>query len=230
MPGIIAHLTIANKILQECPELVCDVSTFYLGSVAPDTIESKVGCTRNDKKRVHLREEIKDVEWLNNEKMFLFKNRIRHFADEIISKSGRSQRDFNIGYLVHLLTDEWSYRTIRQTILRKANAMNVLETDGEFFEMMSNDLEAMDYYLLNSNEDIAKILTRVLSQEPTNDLLGFIEKEYIKGSIQWWSNSYLVNIKQKTLKHLSEIDVSDFVDIAAQEILAEIKSLLISVF
>ena len=76
MPGIIAHLTIANKILQECPELVCDVSAFYLGSVAPDTIESKIGCTRNDKKRVHLREEIKDVEWLNNEKMFLFKNRI----------------------------------------------------------------------------------------------------------------------------------------------------------
>ena len=31
MPGIIAHLTIANKILQERPELVCAVSAFYLG-------------------------------------------------------------------------------------------------------------------------------------------------------------------------------------------------------
>ena len=129
MPGIIAHLTIANKILQERPELVCDVSAFYLGSVAPDTIESKVGCTRNEKKRVHLREGIKDIEWLNNEKMVLFKNRIRRFADEIISKSSKNQRDFNIGYLVHLLTDEWSYRTIRQTIVKKANAMNILEAD-----------------------------------------------------------------------------------------------------
>ncbi len=226
MPGIIAHLAIANKILQERPELVCDVSAFYLGSVAPDTIESKVGCSRNDKKRVHLRDGIRDVEWLSNEKMLLFKNRIQRFADENISNSGRSQRDFNIGYLVHLLTDEWSYRTIRQTILRKANAMNVLEADREFFYMMANDLEALDYYLLNSNEEIAKILVRVLSQEPMHDLAGFIEKEYIKGSIQWWSNSYLVNIKQKALTYLSETDISDFVDIAVQEILAEIKSLL----
>lgn len=134
---------------------------------------------------------------------------------------------WNIGYLVHLLTDEWNHRTIRQTMLRKANAMNVLESDREFFYMMTNDLEALDNYLLNSNEEIGEILARLLSQGAQYALAGFIEKEYIEGSIQWWSSSYLVNIKQRALKYISEADITDFIDIATQEILSEIKSLLL---
>lgn len=226
MSNTIAHLAVANRILKEHPALVHNVAAFYLGSVAPDTIGSKVGCSRDDKKRVHLRDGIRDAEWLNNEKMGLFKNRIQHFVDEHISNSDGSQRDFNIGYLVHLLTDEWNHRTIRQTMLKKANAMNVSESDREFFYMMTNDLEALDNYLLNSNDEIGEILTRLLSQGAQYALVGFIEKEYIEGSIQWWRNSYLVNIKQRALKYISEDDITDFVDIATQEILAEIKLLL----
>ena len=226
MSNTIAHLAVANRILKEHPSLVHNVAAFYWGSIAPDTIGSKVGCSRDDKKRVHLRDGIRDIEWLNNEEMCLFKNRIQRFVDEHISNSDGSQRDFNIGYLVHLLTDEWNHRTIRQTMLKKANAMNILESDREFFYMMTNDLEALDNYLLNSNEEIGEILARLLSQGAQYALEGFIEKDYIDRSIQWWSNTYLVNIKQRTLKYISEADITDFVDIATQEILAEVKSLL----
>lgn len=226
MSNTIAHLAVADRILKEYPALVHNVAAFYLGSVSPDTIGSKVGCSRDDKKRVHLRDGIRDAEWLNNEKMDLFKNRIQHFVDEHISNLDGNQRDFNIGYLVHLLTDEWNHRTIRQSMLKKANAMNVLESDREFFYMMANDLEALDNYLLNNNEEIREILARLLNQGAQYALVGYIEKEYIEGSIQWWSNSYLVNIKKRELKYICEADISDFIDIATQEILAEIKSLL----
>lgn len=226
MSNTIAHLAVANRILKEHPTLVHDASAFYLGCVAPDTIGSKIGCSRDDKKRVHLRDGIRDAEWLNNEKMGLFKSRIQHFVDEHISNSDGSQFDFNIGYLVHLLTDEWNHRTVRQTMLRKANAMNVLESDRAFFYMMTNDLEALDNYLLNNNEEIREILARLLSQGAQYALAGFIEKEYIEGSIQWWSNSYLVNIKQRELKYISEADIAEFVDIATREISAELNALL----
>ena len=226
MSNTIAHLAVADRILKEYPALVHNVAAFYLGSVSPDTIGSKVGCSRDDKKRVHLRDGIRDAEWLNNEKMDLFKNRIHHFVDEHISNLDGNQRDFNIGYLVHLLTDEWNHRTIRQSMLKKANAMNVLESDREFFYMMANDLEALDNYLLNNNEEIREILARLLNQGAQYALAGYIEKEYIEESIQWWSNSYLVNIKKRELKYICEADISDFIDIATQEILAEIKSLL----
>lgn len=226
MSNTIAHLSVANKILKERPSLVHNIDAFYLGSIAPDTIGSRIGCSRDDKKRVHLRDGIRDAEWLSDEKMGLFKDRILHFVNEHVSRTDGSQRDFNIGYLVHLLTDEWNHRTIRQTMLRKANAMNVLESDREFFHMMTNDLEALDNYLLSSNEEIGAILARLLSQKPRYALAGFIEKEYIEGSIQWWRNSYLINIKQRELKYISEADITNFVNIATREIVAELKMLL----
>ena len=129
MSNTIAHIVVANRILKECPTLIGNADAFYFGSVAPDTIGSKVACSREDKKRVHLRDGIRDAEWLDNEKMELFKVAVRGFVDQHISNEKGSQRDFNIGYLVHLLTDEWNHRTIRQTMLKKANEISVLESD-----------------------------------------------------------------------------------------------------
>ena len=226
MSNTIAHIVVANRILKECPTLAENADAFYLGSVAPDTIGSKVSCSREDKKRVHLRDGIRDAEWLDCPKMMLFKDSVRRFVDQHISSEKGSQRDFNIGYLVHLLTDEWNHRTIRQTMLKKANEISVLESDRGFFYMMTNDLEALDNYLLNNNEEVDKIIANLLKQEVQHDLKGFIEKEYIERSIQWWSNSYLVNITQRELKYISETDIEDFIDVATKEILAEIGALL----
>lgn len=224
MSNTIAHLTVANRILKECPTLVHDVEAFYLGCVAPDTIGSKDGYVREDKRFVHLREGIRDAEWLHDDKMQIFKNRIREFVNTYIIGTDESQRDFNIGYLVHLLTDEWNHRTIRQTMLKIANARNVLESDKEFFYMMMNDLEALDNYLFNNNEEISEIFIRLLNQDVQYDLTGYIEKEYIKRSIVWWKKSCLTNIKQRKLKYISEDDIGIFVEVAVKEIISELNT------
>ena len=226
MSNTIAHLVVANRILQEWPLLIQNIDAFYLGSVAPDTIGSKAGCSREDKKRVHLRDGIRDAEWLTDEKMQLFKERVQCFIDEHISNMSGVQHDFNVGYLVHLLTDEWNHRTIRQTMLRIANKRDVLESDREFFYMMTNDLEALDNHLLRSNEEIAEVLSRMLHQEVSCALPGYIESSYIDGSIQWWKNAYLPNICERELKYISEGDIARFVDLATKEIINELSALL----
>ena len=226
MANTIAHLTVANRILKECPDLVNDKVAFYMGSVAPDTIGSKEDCSREDKKRVHLREGIRDAEWLNDDKMALFQDRVKTFVEEHIHGAKGNQREFNMGYLVHLLTDEWNHKTIRQTMLRIANAMDVLESDREFFFMMVNDLEALDQYLLEGDVEIADILSEILNGEVEYSLPEFIEKEYIEGSIQWWKNSYLPGIKQRQLKYITEEDITEFVDIATRGIVEELGELL----
>ena len=226
MSNTVAHLSVANRILKEYPTLVNNVDAFYWGSVAPDTIGSKAGYSREDKMRVHLRSGIRDPEWLIDEKMSIFKTRIQHFVGEHISNTAGHQRDFNIGYLVHLLTDEQNHRTIRQTMLGIANARNILESDKEFFYMMTNDLEAFDNYLLGSDKEVSGILSRLLRQGAKYALPGYIEKEYIEKSIQWWNNSYLVNIKQRELKYIREVDFADFVIFATQEIVNDVKSLI----
>lgn len=226
MSNTIAHLTVANKILKACPNLVNDTKAFYLGIVAPDTIGSKENCAREDKKLVHLREGIRDAEWLNEDKMSIFQNRIHDFVEEHIHGAKESQRDFNMGYLVHLLTDEWNHKTIRQTMLKIANAQNVLESDREFFFMMVNDLEALDHFLLESDDEIAEILSQILDEEVKYSLPGFIEKEYIEGSIWWWKNTYLDGIRQRQLKYITEEDITEFVDVATRGILEELEQLL----
>lgn len=226
MSHAVAHLAVANRILQAYPGLVRNTEAFYLGSIAPDAIESKPGCSRSDKKRVHLRDGIKDAQWLTDEKMCLFKSRIRQFADEHISGASVGQRDFNMGYLVHLLTDEWNHRTIRQTLLALANARKVADPEEASLHWMTNDLDALDSYLLSSNREIAEVLELLLRRGAQYALAGYIEKEYIEGSIQWWRNSYLPSIGQREAKYISEADMEDFVSLAAGEIVKELKALL----
>ena len=225
MSNTVAHIAVANRILCVWPSLIQNTDAFYLGSIAPDTIGSKSGCSREDKKWVHLRDGIRDAQWLTDEKMQLFKERVQCFADEHILNVSGSQRDFNIGYLVHLLTDEWNHRTVRQKMLYIANEQGVLEADREFFNMMTNDLEALDSFLIESNGEYLNILDRLLNGEAKYELSGYIEKSYINQSIQWWKNVYLPGIKQRKLKYISKADIEEFISLSRDEIVKELSRL-----
>lgn len=224
MSNTVAHLVVAKRIIGDCPQLVDDVDAFYLGNVAPDTIGSKRDCSRDDKKRVHLRSEIRDTQWLNSDQMAIFNSRVSEFVHRYIENAKGGQRDFNMGYLVHLLTDKWNHKTIRQTMLAVAHTRNVMESDREFFYMMTNDLEALDNYLLNRDEEVGEILSRLLNQEVRYSLEGYIDREYIEGSIRWWKNSYLVNIKRRELKYIDEKDITEFIDTAVREVVKELRT------
>ena len=230
MSNTIAHLMIAQTVLAAVPTLSGYHHAFFLGSLAPDTIGSKPGCTRDDKKRVHLREGIRDADWLNEDKMQLFDARVHRFVREHIQNPSLSaeQKDFNTGYLVHLLTDKWNHKTIRQTMLKIANDRGVQETDREFFYMMTNDLEALDHYLLTSQPQIKELFTDTVCTPVQHSLPGYIEAAYIESSIQWWQNHYLPGIQRRSLLYITEHDIDDFVTTAAAEISKEIHGLLLT--
>ena len=92
--------------------------------------------------------------------------------------------------------------------------------------MVTNDLEALDHYLLTTDAELGEILDGILGREAEYALPGWIEKEYIQGSIQWWKSSYLVSIQQRQLKYITQADIAEFVDIATRQILAELKELI----
>ena len=166
MSNTIAHLAVANEILKLNNDLIKNEYAYYLGAVAPDTIGSKANVTRNDKKIVHLREDISDIDWLNDECMELFNFRVVNFVNEYINNDvDENQRDFNIGYLVHLLTDKWNHKTIRQKMLKYAKENGVMEKDKDFFYMMINDLEALDNYILENNDYIQSIYNMITKDE-----------------------------------------------------------------
>lgn len=227
MSNSVAHLAVAREILLLNPHLVTDVHAYYLGSIAPDTISSKPGCERNDKKLVHLRADIRDADWLTDEKLELFQSRVEKFVRvQIQNAPDPSQKAFATGYLVHLLTDKWNHKTIRQKMLKLANTDGIRENDREFYHWMINDLEALDHYLILRSPEVASLFSKLLNAPVTCSLPGYIEKAYIDGSFHWWKHHYLPGIEKRTLLHISETDIDEFIALATKEIISELHQLL----
>ena len=205
--------------------MVYNREAYYLGSIAPDTIGSKPNCCRNDKKFVHLRSDIADAEWLGEHKMAIFNGRVDQFAAMHICNGSRndSQTDFNIGYLVHLLTDKWNHQTIRQKLLKIAKENGIQESDKAFFDMCVNDLEALDAYLLAEDPGLNRLFAQLREEPVQYCLSGYIEKEYIEKSMAWWEAEYLPRIRCRELKYITERDIDDFIKIACENMIPELQ-------
>lgn len=214
----------AECIYSRYKNKINDADAFFLGNLAPDTISSMPGCQRQDKLYVHLRNGISDIEWLNPDQMAIFDER----KDELISRFiladdiEPSQKSFNIGYLAHLLTDKCNHMTLRQKVLKVAITQGLTERNYGFFGMIINDLDALDAYLLDSRPEIAALFERITSRPAEHGLPGYIEKEYINGSMVWWKEQYLPAIRQRELITLGHEDIDWFVDYAARAVAGEL--------
>lgn len=227
MSNTIAHLAVAKELLEKKMDLVQNRRAYYLGILAPDTITSKPDAIKEDKKRVHLRENIRDAQWLEPDQMAIFMDRIHEFVQvHIIDEKEVTQRDFNIGYLVHLLTDKCNHGTIRQKLLKKAAERGIVSSDREFYHMCVNDLEALDAYLLEKHPELDELFEELRNKEVDLGLQGWIEKEYIDGSMWWWTNKYLPGIKERKLLYIETDDIEQFITYSTEKIIEELGNLL----
>lgn len=225
MSNTIAHIKVAKEILN-ITGMKLDAAAYFFGTVAPDTIGSKPDFVRADKKRVHLREDISDIDWLLPEYMAVFDKRIEAFVQEhILAEPDEKQKSFNIGYLVHLLVDKWNHKTVRQKMLQKAETIGVKEGDKAFYYMMLNDLGALDQYILDNDSGTAGIFRMICDAPVTYSLHGYIEPEYIEKSIAWWTGKYIPEINELKLQHLEEQDIEEFIEVSSTEIAKGIKEL-----
>lgn len=226
MANTIAHIAVAHTVLSARPDLVGLTYNYYLGSIAPDAIDSKVGALRDDKKKVHLRTGISDTEWLKPEKMRIFDTRLDKFIQEsIIEETDPHHRDFSIGYLVHLLTDKVNHATIRQRILK------VLAPEGSagnrsFVPKFVNELEAMDCYLIRTKPELSALFYTVMEYPVTNCMPGWIEAEYLEKSLKWWKYEYIPQIAERRAEILQSHEIDEFVQQAAEYILKELERII----
>ena len=227
MANTIAHLCLAQHILSLRPELVRNRDSFYLGCIAPDAIESKQGAVRDDKKHVHLRLGITDMEWLEPDKMAIFDERLQSFFDDTVKKEqDEAQRDFLIGYYVHLLTDKLHHAMVRHRILKIMEPLGYEDGTWDFIYIVLDELAALDHYLLQSRADVAEIFLRLLEGKTLHWLPGMIEKEYLEKSLIWWKTHYIPLIAEKEARVLAPEDIESFVQQAAELIVSQLDSLL----
>ena len=86
MANTIAHLAVARELIKKCPSLIHNERAYYLGTLAPDTIGGKPDYKREDKKRVHLREDIPDTRWLEPELLYLTTEDMEEFVAYSVGK------------------------------------------------------------------------------------------------------------------------------------------------
>ena len=223
MANTIAHLAVAQKVLEAKPELVSLKFNYYLGTIAPDAIDSKVGAMRDDKKKVHLRTGISDKEWLKPEKMLIFDLRLEKFIKEsIIEEDDEHHRDFSVGYLVHLLTDKYNHATIRQRILREFDS----EGDKSLIPTFVNELEAMDCYLIRGTPELSALFYTIMELPIINCMPGYIEAEYLEKSLKWWKYQYIPQIATREPKILQYREIDEFISGATDYILKELEKII----
>lgn len=223
MANTIAHLAVAKKVLDAKPELVSLKYNYYLGTIAPDAIESKAGALRDDKKLVHLRMGISDNDWLKPDKMRIFDKRLDDFIREsIVEEDDTHHRDFSIGYLIHLLTDKYNHATVRQRILRQL----VPEGGGgnkKLVPVFVNELEAMDCYLIRGTPELSALFYTIMELPVVNCMPGYIEAEFLEKSLKWWKAEYIPQIATRKPEILQYHEIDEFIDGAAEFILKELE-------
>ena len=95
----IMHLLIADKIYYNRSSNIQSYGDFLLGSIAPDAVHEKENYTR----------EIKDISHYRFDK----NSDISHFDTFMGEYAVPENRDFVLGYLVHLLSDMLWYHMVR---------------------------------------------------------------------------------------------------------------------
>lgn len=95
----IMHLLIADKIYYNRSSNIQSYGDFLLGSIAPDAVHEKENYTR----------EIKDISHYRFDKRSSF----GHFDTFMEAYATQENRDFVMGYLVHLLSDMLWYHMVR---------------------------------------------------------------------------------------------------------------------
>ena len=223
MANTIAHLAVAQKVLETRPQIVSLKYNYYLGTIAPDAIESKAGALRDDKKLVHLRMGISDKDWLKPDKMLIFDRRLDKFIREsILEEEDVHHRDFSIGYLVHLLTDKYNHATIRQRILREFDS----EGDKNLIPVFVNELEALDCYLIRGTPELSALFYTIMELPVVNCMPGYIEAEYLEKSLKWWKAQYIPQIATRKSKILQNHEIDEFISGATEYILEELDKIL----
>ncbi len=223
MSGAITHIAIADKIVELLGDEKFDnIPLFYCGSIGPDAIYARTGFSREDKKRTHLREGIRDAEFLTNENQELFHNRVSNFIDERIF-DGNKYNDFLKGYVVHLLSDELFMKTIRPEYIKSMNGEENTEQGKEFFDGFIFDTDDIDYRLAREYP-FSRNVREALYTEWGYAVEGLLIHEELSGSKWYVCNKFFDNItsEYKTPKYITYNRMLEFIEESAMNIVVQL--------
>ncbi|MBH1941534.1 hypothetical protein I5677_11575 [Mobilitalea sibirica] len=218
MAGIAAHLIIAREIQKLLPKgTIKEEGMFYAGSIAPDAIHAREGFVREDKRHTHLRDDIRDMEFLKEENLALFHQRVTDFILTSRKKEG-GVLDLYRGYVVHILTDELYMRTLRYEFVETMKTLGISQSDREFFHRIVEDMTRNDYLLMSNYKEMAEIRAK-LENVKSYEIKNMLSEQELTNSRNWVIQKYFVE-KHDCLNpiYISYERTLEFIELASRDI------------
>ena len=194
------HLLIADKIYTEKFSSIHSSGEFLLGSIAPDAVHAKENYTREIKNISHYK--------------FYGKDHINYFDTFINEYHTSENKDFVVGYLVHLLSDMIWLRSIRIPFEEKflrAPSQNISMNEAYYADC--DQIEQLLFLEKNASRIIEAI-----NKSKAYSLEGLIDAEDVKA----WKDKLIFgyNNKKNTFlhtKYISEQQVRNYIVNCASE-------------
>lgn len=192
MAGSVEHLAVALELIrrwnddgdsaEEGPG-ISRPERFLLGNICPDGIMSRKGYQRPMKMHTHFRDGILDSEFSLPENLALFHQRIHQFVQKNMTDQSL-ERDLYLGYLTHILTDEFFMLTVRPEFMDKIAVLGLTQRDEETFSHFTYDVNQIDFRLAKEypGMDWARSCLRDAKPYEIQDMLS--EKE-LTDSREW---------------------------------------------
>lgn len=186
MAGVVTHVYVALKLLEERIINIDDVNQFILGAIAPDAIMSKENYQRDDKKISHLRDTISSDRWYQKQYQELFNKRLSDFYINYC-KSGN---EFALGYLVHLLTDQAFHFSFRDDVVSSLKEKSLPYENEYLRDAILIELDTIDFEILKENKNIIEYLKEARKHCNKYDIVGLISSDEICRNFDWIDSKY----------------------------------------
>ena len=188
MPTVLIHEEVAYNIAKKYKQL--DNKDFYLGALAPDTVNLNGFASKEERWNSHLRNENLDT-WLENVKKFYNENKDKY------------NKYFLLGYVLHIITDivhdKYFYQDIRTEMTK--NNINEDEQHPLLRKYM------LEYGYLDENNQIREYINDLLKEHT-----GYNIKNISKEDLIAWKNKCFSNYNEKvypnnyiTKNHIQEL-------------------------
>ncbi len=158
MSYLMTHLIIANEFYKKTDIDIKNKAQFLLGSLAPDAVHMREAYTPAYKERSHVLPE--HIRWgyvRTAEQVEEWRRNICRFYHE---NKDRTERDYILGYTIHMLTDDFNCIKIFGPAINESN----LEF-ADFMKIYREDAIAMDNYLYHSYGESRELFELLLTTE-----------------------------------------------------------------
>lgn len=222
MAGVVIHLAVADKAAEGLK--IKNIPLYYAGNIAPDCIHARENYQREMKRHTHLKDGIRDWNFLEPENLAVFHKRLGEFAQKYCVSG--NDRELYIGYLSHLITDELFTRKIRSECVLKAKEYGVSQTDAEFFCFMMRELNWSDAFTAE-NFRFRNAPVETIRRSYGCAVRDYISADEIIGSTEWiYENFFSGNRQYEPALFMNPERVYAFIDSAAEEIIARTESIV----